>query len=207
MTDVWCGGRRVADAGDLVRRYCGLPWSGGSHETWAWRYFDELPDLEPDVVSPVDVLAAGSLHSGLSRADLSFFVDAAEMLTGWLSTVSQHTDLATADPNLIDVVCEMPRLADGVTLSLLSKVLHRKRPGLVPMFDRALQEQYRVPGGPRGVAMWHDLVTAIRSDLRDDANMAAIATIGYDLAAAHLLTPPTGLRILDIVIWMSSQRL
>jgi hypothetical protein len=28
-------GRTIPDGVDRVRRYCGLPWSGGTGETWA----------------------------------------------------------------------------------------------------------------------------------------------------------------------------
>lgn len=35
-------GREVPRALDRVRRYCGLPWSGGPPETWAWQFYDAL---------------------------------------------------------------------------------------------------------------------------------------------------------------------
>ncbi len=69
------GGRDVPDTLHHIRRYCGLTWSGGSPETWAYRYFDLVPGESPDEVTSVDVLAAASLHPGLSRTDLGFFVD------------------------------------------------------------------------------------------------------------------------------------
>ncbi len=35
-------GREIPDALDRIRRYCGLRWSGGPPETWAWPYFDTV---------------------------------------------------------------------------------------------------------------------------------------------------------------------
>ena len=66
------GGRELPDALDRIRRYCGLPWSGGAPETWAWHFDDEVPTADDDDVIPTDVLCASSLHPGLSRADLAF---------------------------------------------------------------------------------------------------------------------------------------
>lgn len=36
-------GREIPDGLDRIRRYCGLSWSGGEPETWAWRYYDVIP--------------------------------------------------------------------------------------------------------------------------------------------------------------------
>ena len=45
-------GRAIPDAGDRIRRYCGLPWSGGPPETWAYRYYDAVPTDDSDRISP-----------------------------------------------------------------------------------------------------------------------------------------------------------
>ena len=59
---------------DRVRRYCGLPWSGGPPETWAFRYFDAI-ETDGDRLEPTDVVSAAALHPGVSRSDLTFFHD------------------------------------------------------------------------------------------------------------------------------------
>jgi hypothetical protein len=57
---VQIGGRPVEGGWDRMARYCGLPWSGGDDETWAFRYYDAIPSPRPDTVRPVDVLATGA---------------------------------------------------------------------------------------------------------------------------------------------------
>jgi hypothetical protein len=56
------GGRPVHGSWDRIRRYCGIPWSGGPPETWAFPYYDALA-IDPDTLEPVDVLATSALHN------------------------------------------------------------------------------------------------------------------------------------------------
>src|SRR4051794_29064258 len=78
------GGRHVPGAWDRLCRYCGLSWSGGPPETWAFRYFDAVETDGRSSIGPVDVLCAASLHPGLSRQDLSFFCVEANTLGAYL---------------------------------------------------------------------------------------------------------------------------
>lgn len=198
------GGRDVPNALDRIRRYCGLTWSGGSPETWAYRYFDLVPSESPDEVIPVDVLAAAALHPGLSRSDLAFFVDRADDLSDWLRSVPVDAELRTTDSELhahLDALVEF----DGVSLTLLSKVLHRKRPSLIPMLDRHIIDWYRPVTGERAAtSAWSPIIRAMQQDLIDDMNgsLAAIA----DALRPELASPPSAIRLIDIAIWMGAQR-
>ena len=91
----------------------------------------------------------------------------------------------------------LPGVADGIDLSLLTKVLHRKRPALIPMLDRSLVDWYRHHLNARGAAAWPELVRALAADLRlnEDA-----------LRSLRLIAPLTDLRIADISIWMENRR-
>lgn len=93
-------GRSVPDAWDRIRRYCGLSWSGGSGETWAFRFYD-LVESHQDRIEAVDVLAAASLYPGLSRADLSFFWDQADAISAWVTALPIEVDLRNADDDLL----------------------------------------------------------------------------------------------------------
>ena len=90
-------GRDIPSALDLVRRYCWLPWSGRPPETWAYHYYDRVPTTADEDITPVDVLAAASLHPGLSRKDLAFFREHRSGLTDWLRAAPTDVDLAAAD--------------------------------------------------------------------------------------------------------------
>ena len=203
MIGLVLAGRDIPDAEDHVRRYCGLPWSGGHDETWAYRYFDAVADPEPDTVTPVDVLAAGALSVGLSKADLTWFWTAREQLNALLAALPQDVHLADADGRTVELTQSLALMAggsDSVSVSLMSKVVHRKRPALVPMLDKATLDHYRAQLPTRGEAAYPSLVTALQADLR--RNDEALERLGLELRAElnPMLTP---LRIIDIAIWMS----
>ncbi len=197
MERLLCAGRVVPDAVDRIRRYCGLVWSGGGPEVWAYAYFDTLPTGPTDELGPADVLAAAALHPGLSRADLEYFVVARGRLEDWLAGLPD-VDLANAADDEVAGLRLLPALTGGlVSLSLLTKVLHRKRPGLIPLCDRAILDWYRPITGARGEKAWPALVDALQADLADQENAAVLAT------APAGIRP---LRALDIAVWMGASR-
>ena len=198
------GGRDVPDALDRIRRYCGLTWSGGSPETWAYRYFDLVPSELPDEVTSVDVLAAAALHPGLSRSDLAFFVDRADDLTDWLRSVPVDAELQFADSDLLAHLDALLGL-DGVSITLSSKVLHRKRPSLIPLLDRHIIDWYRPVTGERSATLaWAPIIRAMQQDLVGDVN-GSLTRIA-DALRPELASPPPAVRLIDIAIWMGSQR-
>lgn len=190
MSGLVLAGRSIDRAEDHLRRYCGLAWSGGARETWAYAYFDALEDTDPNDVLPTDVLAAAALHPKLTRADLVWFIDYSHAL-GTFLRATPNLDLIDADPAILDSI---PVLAGGgVELSLLTKVLHRKRPGLIPMLDRRLLDWYRVHLTTRGAAAWPQLVRALALDL---------ARNHEQLERLRHVVPLTHVRITDIAVWM-----
>ena len=190
-------------AWDQVRRYCGLPWDGNPAETWAFRYFDCI-DTDPDSVTSEDVLCAGALHSGLSRDDLAFFWDHRDQLNDWLSMFPPDSNLELADAEVLESLASLPALASDVSLSLLSKVLHRKRPWLIPMIDRQILDTYRpLTGHRRGENAWAPLLGLLAEDIR--LNLELLAEMGLVLRV-ELGRPVSRLRIVDIVLWMEGLR-
>ena len=199
-------GRAIPDAGDRIRRFCGLAWSGGPPETWAYRYYDAVPTDDSDRISPVDVLSAAALHPGLSRIDLGYFVEQADRLAHWLSRIPREVDLADADDELLDRLGEVSAWDEPVGLALRTKVLHRKRPRLLPLFDRAVVDWYRPVTGQRAAATaWAPLLVALREDLASPANQAAITEICGSVRSALDGPLPTSLRLADIAIWMGAR--
>jgi hypothetical protein len=201
-----CGDRSIPGYADNVRRYCGLTWSGGSAETWAFRYYEGVATCSGDAIEPSDVLACTALHPGLLHSDLAFFAERADALEAWLTTLPGDVDLADADDSTVAHVASLPDLTDEVGLSLLSKVAHRKRPRLVPLFDRAISDWYRPVTGIRGVAGWGKLVGALQQDLDEGNNRQVLADLHFELAGELETTLPSALRLADIAIWMSSVR-
>lgn len=94
-----------------------------------------------------------------------------------------------------------------MTLGLLTKVLHRLRPRLLPIDDRAVSRRYARAAGTTGRLPFDALVAALRDDLRDPDNAAALDGTGGRLAADLAPAPvPTPLRLLDIAVWMAEGR-
>lgn len=207
-------GRTVPDGLDRIRRYCGLPWSGGSvPETWAWPYYDEVPTPRDNSVGAIDVLAAAALHPGLSRSDLGFFVHRREQLSDWLSELSPELHLGDADDRTLGHLASAVDFERHVSITLLSKVLHRKRPTLIPLMDRHIIDWYRPVTGERSpIRAWGPLLQAMQEDTKSEpalslaSALAAFApaarpdVIGSD-AVRHLSL----LRAIDIAIWMGSR--
>lgn len=192
-------GRLIPDALDDVRRYCGLGWSEGASETWAYRYFDVIAS-DPEALDPVDVVCAASLHPGISRDDLRFFHERKAAIDAWLRMVGTDADLRT--PSTDDSLHRLLEFG-APSFTLLTKVLHHKRPNLVPMVDRHVIERYRpITGQRRAELAWSGLVDAIRFDL--ELNAPALSAIS-DAIDGALDIAPSPLRICDIAIWMEAR--
>jgi hypothetical protein len=198
-------GRQIPDFEDRLRRYCGLPWSGGPPEVWAFEYFDRVPTGEdPNTIDRIDVLAAGALHAGLSRDDLTFSTHHATDIAEWLQEAPVDVPLHEATDAHLAHLRLLPELG-GPQFSLLTKVLHRKRPALVPMIDRPLTDRYRPITGERSASTaWAPLLDALVADLSNELNALLLSIVGVTV------TTETGvalsrIRAFDIAVWMEGR--
>ena len=206
-------GREIPHALDRIRRYCGLRWSGGARETWAWPYFDAVPTEHDDAVGPVDVVCAAALHPGLSRADLAFFRERAADVTAWLAPLPSGPRLWEVPVEVVDHLATLPAAFPHITPTLLSKVLHRKRPHLIPLLDRHVIDWYRPVTGKRAaVEAWETLVRTMR-DEELDSERRVLTSIAVGTIEAELWPDVDGddrphlswLRAVDIAIWMAGR--
>ncbi|MCC5952049.1 MAG: hypothetical protein JJU45_08125 [Acidimicrobiia bacterium] len=198
------GNRRITDGWDRLRRYCGLDWSGGPPETWAFQYFDVVDTIADDEITEVDLLAAGALHPGLGRSDLAFFREQGPRLGAWLRDIPRDTWLRDADDQLLAELALLAPWDGQVQLSLLTKVLHRKRPRLIPLLDRSIIDWYRpLTGQRRAAGVWGPLLGAMRENLNGE-NAVLLAIIGVSLEK-ELPRPLSHVRMLDIMVWMEGQ--
>lgn len=203
-----CAGAVVPDARDRIRRYCGLPSSGGDAEAWAYRYYDAIPGPTgpgaDDTIDPVDVITCAALHPGITGRELAYFGSEAAAEVGWraLRQYPVGVPLAEASPRELTFLRGLPQLVDGIGLSLLTKVLHRKRPEFVPIFDKRIVDAYRPLTGLRGVEAWPALVDAIREDLADPENHRFLGDLQDELRPVLAGPVPSHLRLLDMAVWM-----
>jgi hypothetical protein len=213
--DFTVAGRRLPDFLDRIRRYCGLPWSGGPPETWAWLYYDAVPTELDNNVTSVDVLCAAALHPGLTRSDLEFFRDRKADLSEWLAEVPQDPPLWETSEAIVEHLASLPECFPSVSITLLSKVLHRKRPQGIPLLDRHIVDWYRPVTGKRAmVEAWGPIVRAMRAEERDRHGGQHVS-LSIDLVRIegelHLLDDSdhrqrlSWIRAIDIAIWMGSR--
>jgi hypothetical protein len=191
------------EAWTRVLRYCGLPWGDNPPETWAFRYYDAI-ETDPTLLTSVDVVSAGALHPGISRDDLAYFWDHRDELTSWLDRFPVDLELRAADDATIEQLAELPTLFQGPSLSLLTKVLHRKRPWLIPVIDREVIDLCRPLTGQRRAAdAWSPLLHHLADDLQ--TNRDTLAEFRLVLRMLHGLSL-SDVRTADIIIWMGGQR-
>lgn len=201
-----CAGRHITSARDQIRRYCGLSWLGGDPESWAYEFFDAIPTGPGDHITPADLLPSAALHPGFGRDEAVFFNGGgAEACEEWLSGLPLNVDLADADEQTLDHLAELSRVSAGIGLSIVSKVTHRKRPRLIPLFDRAVVERYRLVTELRGEAAWPALIRALKADLAVEENGLFLADLREELARELSGPVPSDLRLVDIAVWMDGR--
>ena len=104
-------------------------------------------------------------------------------------------------------ILDEPRYAGrGVRGTIVSKVLHRKRPDLVPLYDSRIFEAYTAPGVlPRSTdRAWADFIADLCRQMRDDLRAEAGAFDALEQLAAEEGNPVSRLRILDILVWRTA---
>jgi hypothetical protein len=137
-----------------------------------------------------------------------------EMLPA-LEAVADLPDVALQDADDDHVLCvaglfgilDEPRYAGrGVRGTIVSKVLHRKRPDLVPLYDSRIFEAYTAPGAiPRATdRSWQDFMELLCMQMREDLQREREAFACLERLADDEGTPVTQLRILDILVWRTA---
>ena len=95
----------------------------------------------------------------------------------------------------------------GARGTIVSKVLHRKRPDLVPLYDSRIWTAYTVSGaiGRGSHRPWVEVMQALCHSMRADIGNNRAEFGQLQQAAAGAGARLTLLRILDILVWMSSE--
>ena len=106
---------------------------------------------------------------------------------------------------LFGVLDDAPYAGRGVRGTILSKVLHRKRPDLVPLYDSRIFEAYTAPGAIERSPhrSWGESMTLLLRQMRADlvAERAAFDSSARGGAGA----PLSRLRILDVLVWRTAE--
>ncbi len=158
-----------------------------------------------------DLLAPGLIGVEVDRARFLLLRDLVPRLRGVAAL--PPVALADADDAAVDEVAALfavlddaPYAGRGVRGSILSKVLHRKRPDLVPLYDSRIFESYTAPGAvERSVhRSWRDSMTLLLQAMRADLRAEAAAFDVLEQVAVDAGAPLTRLRVLDVLVWRTA---
>lgn len=194
----------------LLARYCS-PTS-----RYAWPHYDI--DDTPDELTPTDLLAPAMLSYPIRRDYFEQMLQRSgdpnpyARLHEAMQRVIDDTDAATAAFDKVPANelanrdrpgwgCVLEAFdatsgCRGITPVAVSKILHRKRPWLIPLIDSRVHTFY-------GTRTNGELVERIHGDLTTHADLLDKWRAPYTLRNDTKMTP---LRALDIVIWMRNER-
>jgi hypothetical protein len=164
--------------------------------------FDALAPVEPDRLTPSDLLATGLLDVPFGpRAVRVLLEDECEVLEQQLARIPHDVDLWDATDEQLapaydlwaSLKVSLKRLGVGPTRR--SKLLARKRPRLIPVVDSTIRAALEIGQGDDS---WHVLRRALRED--DDALVELIEGLRPDGLPPGTVST---LRILDAALWMN----
>jgi hypothetical protein len=175
-------------------------------------YYDGIPMDDPDHVMPMDVLATVAVNSFINSATRvrSVHRALAANCDGHLAQLPLSASLLDPDPPLqfVNELLHAAVQAPYVLLPAATKVLHRKRPALIPMLDNVVLGYYLKALGQASLG-------ARTQDKRHAAGVGRIVLDAFrrDLLAVQLPIESTrkllvsrgyaltAVRILEILVW------
>jgi hypothetical protein len=181
-------------------------------------YYDGLPQGNPDRIEPIDVLATVSVNSFITNAAQVNRIHRgmAEKCDGLLRTIPPDADLLTCPQPTLNDLEDLLHTAvqlKGVLIAVATKILHRKRPNLIPMLDNIVLEAYLDANGLRkawgrtgdkqhaaNVAM--QVIEFFRNHLQ--SVLSEIEFLQKEVAQERFIL--TRVRILEILVWIAKEQ-
>ncbi|GAC1443970.1 MAG: hypothetical protein NVSMB55_19090 [Mycobacteriales bacterium] len=178
---------------------------------YAYPSYDRLVTNSSAALVDADLLAPALIGAEVDRGRFSLLREMLPALGGIASLPA--VSLEAADDAAVEQVADLfavldasPYAGRGVRGTIISKVLHRKRPDLVPLYDSRIFESYTAPGAIERSAHrnWREFMSLLclqmRADLQSETD-AFDELVGIAGDEGALLTR---LRILDILVWRTA---
>lgn len=196
----------VKDARELACEYM------NDYGNWSYPAYDSYPgNGDPNSLGPQDAAAAGLLNAGQNALTAQYsFLDLIPVINPLMRSEHLAGTLDEAGEKTLTAIADLFGVLDGrstpqLQLVKLAKILHLKRPGLLPLYDDHIWRAYGKLGTPKMthtkgrsnrqfILDWLPLIQAdLRAGLRHWKDIAGLAP-----ADGPAVTP---LRALDMVAW------
>ena len=107
-------------------------------------HYHAIGDDEPDRITPLDVIVTAAVNSRIGRASELRLIHRgiAERCDRLLAEIPQGADILEWDIAVVAEVVHEAAQVDGVAIAAATKILHRKRPDLIPVLDSVLVKHY-----------------------------------------------------------------
>jgi hypothetical protein len=182
---------------------------------FAFPSYDRLVTNGSSTLVDGDLLAPALMGAEVDRGRFALLREMLPALSGVAELprvpIEDADDATIAQvADLFAVLDEAPYAGKGgpsaIRGTIISKVLHRKRPDLVPLYDSRIFESYTAPGAiPRAAhRSWREFMELLCAQMRDDLRAETDAfdeLVGVAGDSGALLTR---LRILDILVWRTA---
>lgn len=190
-------------AADVVREYMrvapelpgGVAYTGSLFEGWDGG--GDRPEVR-DVFTDADVSALALLSVHLKGTGLVELLDRrSDRLSALLQAIPHDIDLHAAPPELVGPgsaawkLWDELRAIDSIEWVIASKLLSRKRPRLIPVYDNVVRAAVGAPGN-----FWESLRFELSTE--DAALAHRLSRIGQEGGAPNLSI----LRVFDVLAWM-----
>jgi len=181
----------------------------GDHPAYAGSHFERIghpwwEDATANTFTPSDLLALGTLSTPLKKYTAARLLEpnVLERVTPLLREISLDSSIAEesaskalADDSPAAVLYNLVRNVGGMGKTRTSKLLARKRPGLVPIRDSNVEAAF---GGSKLEAWWVPYRTMALAGEIPPIDLASRVHQLLDLSPIY-----TPLRVLDAILWRS----
>lgn len=180
----------------------GRPYAGAAFETigHSWRL-----DATVNTITPSDLLALGCLSTPLKKytaADLlepSFQAQASALLAripADAAIADDHAAILLADKSPASELYRLIRTVSGMGKTRTSKLLARKRPGLIPIRDTNVEKALDASRSDDWWLPYHAMITTPKA-----ATPFELAVRIHEMLGISAVVTP--LRVIDAILWRS----
>ena len=175
---------------------------------YAYPAYDRLVTNGSATLVDADLLAPALIGTEVDRGRFRLLSELLPRIQGVadlppVALQDADDDVVSQVADLFAVLDETPYAGKGVRGTILSKVLHRKRPDLVPLYDSRIFESYTAPGAIERAAhrSWREFMGLLCLQMREDLRTEADAFAELDRVCDSAVP---SLRVLDVLVWRTA---